>query len=60
MEGNMGFMDVGKEGSIQMGELNIQVVIVSARSKPQAVQYLCEPLAGEGRSWVDADKVILK
>lgn len=48
---------VGREGIVRMNELDVSVIIRNVRLKPHAVDYLVEPTAGKGQSWIDAHQV---
>jgi hypothetical protein len=48
---------VGREGFIQAGGLEVSVIIRDVRPKPNAVDYLIEPTAGNGRTWIDGHQV---
>lgn len=48
---------VGREGIIHANGLEISVIIRSVRLKPHAVDYLVEPTAGRGQTWIDGYQV---
>ena len=48
---------VGREGIIQTGGLEVSVIIRDVRPKPNAVDYLIEPTAGHGKTWIDGHQV---
>ncbi|MBL0249603.1 MAG: hypothetical protein IPP70_01780 [Elusimicrobia bacterium] len=48
---------VGREGMIQTGGLEVSVIIRDVRPKPNAVDYLIEPTAGHGKTWIDGHQV---
>jgi hypothetical protein len=60
-EAVMAFKDeqraIGREGIIQSNGLEISVIIRSVRPKPEAVDYLIEPTAGRGMTWIDGHQV---
>lgn len=48
---------VGREGLVQAMGVEISVIIRDVRLKPHAVDYLIEPTAGKGVSWIDGHQV---
>jgi hypothetical protein len=48
---------IGREGVVRINELEISVIIRDVRLKPYAMDYLVEPTAGEGLTWVDGYQV---
>ncbi|MBL8024697.1 MAG: hypothetical protein JNK54_10550 [Elusimicrobia bacterium] len=50
---------VGREALVLLNGLRISVVIRDVRLRPMAVDYLIEPVAGDGRVWADGQFVDL-
>jgi hypothetical protein len=48
---------VGWEGLVWSNGVEISVIIRDVRLKPRAVDYLVEPTAGRGKTWIDGDQV---
>lgn len=48
---------VGREGLVRMNDLDVSVIIRGVRLKPYAVDYLIEPTAGNGKTWIDGHQV---
>lgn len=48
---------VGREGMLQTSGMEISVIIRDVRLKPHAVDYLVEPTAGKGQTWIDGHQV---
>lgn len=48
---------VGREGLVKMNDLDISVIIRDVRLKTHAVDYLIEPTAGTGKTWIDGHQV---
>lgn len=48
---------VGREGMVRINDLDISVIIRDVRLKPHAVDYLIEPTAGQGKTWIDGHQV---
>jgi hypothetical protein len=48
---------VGKEGLIISGGLEFSVIIRNVRMRPHAVDYLVEPTAGTGQTWIDGQRL---
>ena len=48
---------VGREGLVETNGIVISVIIRDVRLRPTAVDYLIEPTAGKGKTWIDADRV---
>ena len=52
--------NVGRTGTVSIDGLVIPVIIVSARPRPEAVEYLVEPTRGAGQVWIDSGRVDLR
>lgn len=48
---------VGREGLVWSNGVEISVIIRDVRLKPHAVDYLVEPTAGRGKTWINGDQV---
>lgn len=48
---------VGREGLVWSNGVEISVIIRDVRLKPHAVDYLAEPTAGRGKTWINGDQV---
>jgi hypothetical protein len=48
---------VGREAIIRTKGMEISVIIRDVRLKPYAVDYLIEPTAGIGTTWIDGNEV---
>lgn len=48
---------VGREGLVKMNDLDISVIVRDVRLKTHTVDYLIEPTAGTGKTWIDGHQV---
>lgn len=52
-------LTIGREAIVKMRDLEFSVIIRDVRLNPCAVDYLIEPTAGKGQSWIDGNQVKL-
>jgi hypothetical protein len=50
---------VGRTGRIQVSAMAVRVRVIDTRRAYGRFECLVEPVAGEGRAWMTADKVAL-
>lgn len=48
---------VGREGMVRTKGFEVSVIIRDVRLKSRSVDYLIEPTAGKGQTWVDGEQV---
>jgi len=51
---------IGKQGSILIDSIHVEIRILDAKSSYGTVRYLITPVSGTGSQWVNASRVQIK
>jgi hypothetical protein len=50
-------LSIGKEGIIRVNSLEVSVIIRDVRIRQLVLDFLVEPTAGTGETWVESNKI---